>query len=200
MYRDEICERQDRRVVRSKRAIVQAFERLLLERPLEEITVSAIAREAGVDRKTFYQHYGSIDGLIDAIAAEAVGYVLDAVEEARSAADGGDDERFSMFFSRVNEVVCRDIAVSRRYFESVPTDKLLEHMREPFARGIIERRLLARDVPDAYVECCTSYVLGGLIAAYRSWLLSNRSMPIEEMVSMVGILVEHGAAGFEGSL
>ena len=31
MYRDEICERQDRRIVRSKRAIVQAFERLLLE-------------------------------------------------------------------------------------------------------------------------------------------------------------------------
>lgn len=52
----------DRRVVRSRRLIIDAFERLLLKESLEDITVSAIAREADIDRKTFYQHFGSIDG------------------------------------------------------------------------------------------------------------------------------------------
>lgn len=44
----------DRRVVRSRRLIIDAFERLLLKESLEDITVSAIAREADIDRKTFY--------------------------------------------------------------------------------------------------------------------------------------------------
>ena len=43
--------RIDRRIVRSRTAILSAFERLLMEKPLADITVSAIAREANVDRK-----------------------------------------------------------------------------------------------------------------------------------------------------
>ena len=42
----------DRRAVRSRRLIVSAFERLLVARPFERITVSAIAQEADVDRKS----------------------------------------------------------------------------------------------------------------------------------------------------
>ena len=73
-------ERVDRRVRRSRRAIVAAFDRLITEVPLEQVTVSAIAREADVDRKTFYQHFGSVDGLLDAIAEDVVTGLLDDVE------------------------------------------------------------------------------------------------------------------------
>ena len=52
--------RIDRRIVRSRNAILSAFERLLMEKPLADITVSAIAREANVDRKTFYVHLSLI--------------------------------------------------------------------------------------------------------------------------------------------
>ena len=74
--------RVDRRVRRSRRAIIEAFERLIMEEPLERITVSRLAREADVDRKTVYQHFGSIEGLLDAIAEEAVSELLDKVEDA----------------------------------------------------------------------------------------------------------------------
>ena len=59
--------RLDRRIVRSRNAILSAFERLLMEKPLADITVSAIAREANVDRKTFYVHFGTVDGLLDGL-------------------------------------------------------------------------------------------------------------------------------------
>ena len=36
--------RLDRRIVRSRNAILSAFERLLMDKPLADITVSAIAR------------------------------------------------------------------------------------------------------------------------------------------------------------
>ena len=72
-------EHVDRRVRRSRRAIVAAFDRLITEVPLEQVTVSAIAREADVDRKTFYQHFGSVDGLLDAIADDVVTGLLDEV-------------------------------------------------------------------------------------------------------------------------
>lgn len=64
--------RLDRRIIRSRNAILSAFERLLMEKPLADITVSAIAREANVDRKTFYVHFGTVDCLLDAIAVDVV--------------------------------------------------------------------------------------------------------------------------------
>ena len=74
--------RTDRRIVRSRRAIIEAFGRLLEERDIDKITVSAIAREANIDRKTFYVHFGTIDGLLDALAEDLVQTIVDEVEEA----------------------------------------------------------------------------------------------------------------------
>ena len=75
--------RLDRRIVRSRNAILSAFERLLMEKPLADITVSAIAREANVDRKTFYVHFGTVDGLLDAIAVDAVAATPTSVRSER---------------------------------------------------------------------------------------------------------------------
>ena len=72
--------RVDRRVRRSRRAIIEAFDRLIMDEPIDQISVSLIAREADVDRKTFYQHFGSVDGLLDAIAEDVVTELLDKVE------------------------------------------------------------------------------------------------------------------------
>ncbi len=73
--------RLDRRIVRSRNAILSAFERLLMEKPLADITVSAIAREANVDRKTFYVHFGTVDGLLDAIAVDVVEMIVELGRE-----------------------------------------------------------------------------------------------------------------------
>ena len=128
----------DRRVVRSRRLIIDAFERLLLKESLEDITVSAIAREADIDRKTFYQHFGSIDGLIDYVVAEEVERVLDDVERARDERGSADTEQdLHAFLKSVNEVMCRDIVLNRRFFEGIPADRLIERRRQPFERRII---------------------------------------------------------------
>ena len=60
--------------------MMAAFDRLIMEVPFDQITVSAIAREADVDRKTFYQHFGTVDRLLDAIAEDVVSELLDEVE------------------------------------------------------------------------------------------------------------------------
>ena len=85
--------RLDRRIVRSRNAILSAFERLLMEKPLADITVSAIAREANVDRKTFYVHFGTVDGLLDAIAEDVVEMIVDSVELTLASLGDNPNER-----------------------------------------------------------------------------------------------------------
>ena len=162
--------REDRRVRRSRKLIVQAFERLLGERPYAQITVSAIAREADIDRKTFYQHFGSIDGLLAALADMLAEQVLDQVAaelgEAGAAPDG--ERALHVFFRALTEHFEQGAARDRSYAERIPFDVLYGHLTRAFERQIVRRGLLDEAVGPGERDASLAFILGGLFSLFRS--------------------------------
>ena len=57
----------DRRVIRTKKAIREAFAKLLTEKDINDITISDIAELADINRKTFYNYYDGIYQVVDEI-------------------------------------------------------------------------------------------------------------------------------------
>ena len=57
----------DRRVVRTRKAIREAFFKLMENQDYHKITIASVAREADIDRKTFYLHYRSVSDLVDEV-------------------------------------------------------------------------------------------------------------------------------------
>jgi AcrR family transcriptional regulator len=57
-------ETQDRRVQRTRQALLGAFFGLVLERRYGEIKVADILERAGVGRSTFYEHFSSKDAIL----------------------------------------------------------------------------------------------------------------------------------------
>ena len=55
------AKKADRRVIRTRSAIRKAFTDLLAETAYNKITITALAKRADVDRKTFYTHYSSVE-------------------------------------------------------------------------------------------------------------------------------------------
>lgn len=186
---------QDRRVRRSRRAMMDAFDRLIMATPFERITVSAVAREADVDRKTFYQHFGTVDGLLDAIVEDVVSELLDEVE--RASAGGG--EELAAFFDALARHLSRDLVLRQRYCEHIPVDLLFEHLARPLASQVMERGLVRGDVSDAELEMLLSFGLGGLFSTYRWWLLSDRELTLDELTRRAVTLLEGGAEALLGS-
>ncbi len=189
--------REDRRVRRSRKLIVQAFERLLGERPYAQITVSAIAREADIDRKTFYQHFGSIDGLLAALADVLAEQVLDQVAaelgEAGAAPDG--ERALHVFFRALAEHFEQGAARDRRYAERIPFDVLYGHLTRAFERQIVRRGLLDEVVGPGERDASLAFILGGLFSLFRSWLLAERPCSAEEVAAIACTLTERGLAG-----
>lgn len=190
----------DRRVRRSRRAMMGAFDRLIMTTPLDEISVSAIAREADVDRKTFYQHFGTIDGLLDAIAEEVVSELLDEVELAMAARlDEGEGLRpLQAFFEVITERLSRNETLQQSYFEHVPAELLFDRLARPLTRQIVERGFVGGDLENECLEMLLTFELGGLFSLYRWWLLSDRSVPLSEMTRCAGVLVEGGVTPLLG--
>lgn len=188
------AKRVDRRVLRSRKAIIDAFDRLLEEKSLDQITVSAIAREANIDRKTFYVHFGTIDGLLDALAEERVDEILDVMENALSTAapDMELDVAVASFFDIVNQVVRTTLVESVCRREAFPAGELLSRVLKCFKQKLIERDFLYLNIPLDLLEYHLSFILGGIISIYRSWINSDRSVSVEQVSQIANDLIMHG--------
>lgn len=197
----ETKKRVDRRVARSRRAIVAAFDRLLEDNELDQITVSAIAREADIDRKTFYVHFGTIDGLLDALAEERAEEVVDAMEQA--CRDAGPEEEIEHaiqgFFELANRMVRTRLVENCCRMKSVPAEELLMRAREPFQRKLIEREMIVSRLPPEVLEYYLSFLFGGILSIYRTWILSDRSMPLERVSEMANELIVGGLSSLDVS-
>ena len=196
--------RLDRRIVRSRNAILAAFERLLMEKPLADITVSAIAREANVDRKTFYVHFGTVDGLLDAIAADVVELIVDSVEKTLAAAGDDTSERAlgaaATFFKTINEALCNNLMLNRQLIENIPLDDFMARLRVPLEREIAERDLLPQGLKDEMFEYYLAFLLSGIIGIYRTWALSDGSVPIERVSAVANDLTLNGLSSLVSRL
>lgn len=196
--------RLDRRIVRSRNAILSAFERLLMEKPLADITVSAIAREANVDRKTFYVHFGTVDGLLDAIAVDVVEMIVDSVEKTLSSMGSDTNERALgaavSFFKTVNEALCNNLVLNRQSIENIPLDDFMARLRVPLEREIAERDLLPEGLKDEMFDYYLAFLLSGIIGIYRTWALSDGSVPIERVSAVANDLALNGLSSLESKL
>lgn len=70
---------EDKRVVRTREALSQAFLDLVAERDYEAITVADVIARADVGRSTFYQHYSSRDDLLAAVMEGGFAALADTV-------------------------------------------------------------------------------------------------------------------------
>ncbi len=196
--------RLDRRIVRSRNAILSAFERLLMDRPLADITVSAIAREANVDRKTFYVHFGTVDGLLDAIAVNVVETIVDSVEKTLASMDGNTNERAlgaaATFFKTINEALCNNLVLNRQLIENIPLDDFMTRLRAPLEHEISERDLLPHGLKDEMFDYYLAFLLSGIIGIYRTWALSDGLVSIERISEVANNLTLNGLSSLESRL
>ena len=72
----------DLRIVKTKKAIINAFLALRAKRPLEKITVKELCEMAMVNKSTFYSHYGDIYELSDTLENEVVLSVIQSMDHS----------------------------------------------------------------------------------------------------------------------
>ena len=67
-----MAKRPSKYVTRTDEVVKQALLKLLAEKPLAEVTVSELAREAHISRSTFYEHFGNPSDAYDALVADVM--------------------------------------------------------------------------------------------------------------------------------
>jgi AcrR family transcriptional regulator len=166
----------DARQRRSRERLHQAVLRLAEERPVTQVSVSELAREAGVHRSTFYEHASSVDDLL----RQALMVDLDALRERLLVDDTVDVAEVATEVTvGVMRHIQQHIAIYRRdlaYTSEVGLRSMLgAHFLES-GRLLLELTRKRIEVPgtgvsrDVAADIAARMVADGTVGAIAGWL------------------------------
>lgn len=188
MSRDFDVPCTDRRVRRTWHAIHSAFRALVARDGFRNITVSALAREANIDRKTFYLHYRGLDDLM----AEEIRQIADQVAAALMPVSKGSAMAVNLreTLERVADLLLADREFFRSVFAEAPLDRVVEALVPAIRSRVIAQGVLPAFRDTAALDNLIRFYVGGVGAVFFHWFLGeDGGRDIDGMVDDVRRLV-----------
>lgn len=110
----------DKRQIKTRRAIFQAFNELLAEKSYSDITVQDIIEKADIGRGTFYAHFGKKDDLLNELSRDVFNSVFECKCDGECIHDK--DEKKHDFKSMVEHTLVHIKAVREKFYNLFQCD------------------------------------------------------------------------------
>ena len=182
----------DRRVLKTKRAIRNAFAKLMVEKDINDITIIELAETADINRKTFYNYYSGVYQVVEDIEndiSQSYEVLLGDIEFSKTMeAPYSLFERFSILINMDPEFFC--------YMLSMNGNKaLITRIMNLLKNKTREKMVSQLDVEEYRAEIMIDYILSGMLSVYQHWFNSDKSVPIEEVTQIISTMSWGGVNG-----
>lgn len=168
----------DRRILKTKHAIYNAFVELLSETEINHITITDISKKADINRKTFYNYYSDIYEVMEEIENMTVDTFikrLDTIEFTNMT------DFLTQVFVEFTEIINSDLDFFSHLFKtnnrSILIVKIVEAIKEYIRKRIEEKQVLDLEkfnlVADFYIP--------GILSVYMNWFMNNHNISIEKL-------------------
>lgn len=151
----------------TKRALEQSLKNLLLQKPLNKITISDIADDCGINRMTFYYHFKDIYDLVEWSCQE---------DAAKALAGKKTYETWQQGFEQIFEAVLANKPFIMNVYHSVSREQVenyLYRITYDLLEGVVEEQaqgMSVRQEDKAFIATLYKYMFVGLML---DWIKSD---------------------------
>ena len=173
----------DRRTIKTKKAICRAFAELLVEKELHKITVKEIIEKADISRVTFYNHYLDVYDLHDKFEESIMLEMASLVLELESLP-------YSEVFSKIIGFVDENRAAFRMIFSPNGTNKMRFRMGT-LLEGLLRQIYFEKNegaAGDRNVDYMIYYRAQGMILVIQKWVLDDFKESAEVITKIMTVL------------
>ena len=174
----------DLRTIRTKNAIHNAFQEMAANTDIEHITVKELAELAGINRKTFYSHYDSIEALEQELLRELIG-------EIRRIIGNEQPHEFRDTLGNIYRFFCA-LPVWYRNLICAKESTLGQQLFMELTDGYLSRYKNGVDPARMKEYMKLRYIAAASIELFRTWHESCNTMPVEEFVATATGLICYG--------
>ena len=168
----------DRRIQKTRKAILSAFEELLSEKRYEQITVQNIIDRADIGRSTFYAHFETKDELLKALCTDIFEHVFS--EEIMSE-EKHDFSHHSTFRDRLTHILyhLQEKQQSiKGLFSGECGEIFLRYLKE-YLYQVFDKHIVVKDnIPHDYAM---DMAVGSFAETVRWWLKGHSDYTPEQM-------------------
>lgn len=164
----------------NEQEIKAAFFEILKENPNGNVTVKSICEKTGMNRSTFYAHFGDVYEVAESTEREL------ADEFTEMFSEKSDDA--SIPFSHRSFCVLISFLKQHREFYSVKSERFFPNYGN--VSGLLERmtdrgKMQLRDVDSAEKRRCLAFFMSGLCGILRHWLDEGCKTDTDELADVI---------------
>lgn len=168
----------------TKRALEESLKHLLLQKPLNKITINDITEDCGVNRMTFYYHFQDIYDLVEWSCEEDAKRALAGKKTYQTWQEG-----FLNIFHAVEE----EKPFVMNVYRSVSREKLetyLYQATQGLLMGVVEEQSAGMDIPQSDKEFIATFYKYGFVGIMIDWIEHDMKEDPEEIVDRLGRAIQ----------
>ncbi|MDF3000622.1 MAG: hypothetical protein K0Q48_741 [Bacillota bacterium] len=189
---DHKKEQMDKRCRKTRKAIKLALIKMMSEKELSDITITEIAEDADINRKTFYSHYRDLYDVLDEIENDLVGKIFQILDHADLLKSIHNPyPLFHQITSEINE----DIEFYSLLVQSKDYNNLMDKIKAILKERFLELCQNTVQMEKEILSFTIDFITSGLTSVYREWVRSDNRISLEQLTRSLSTLI---VSGFNG--
>ena len=167
----------------TKRALAESLKKLLLEKPLDRITVSDITEDCGVSRMTFYSHFKDVYDLIE----------WTWLQEAERALDGQKTyDTWQQGFLQIFQLVQENRAFVMNLYHSISREQVeryLYRLTYQLLIGVVEEKSAGMSVRDEDKKFIADFYKYAFVGLMLDWIRGGMKGEPQVLIDRLSVLI-----------
>ena len=184
--------RNDRRVERTRNAIINAFKEMIIEKDFNEITIKELAERANINRKTFYLHYESMEEILFDVTVELSEQVFESLNDK-----GFFDPNIigiTPLIETIDELINSNYELTRKLISANSYHFFSRNIKDLIKDSVIRKIKKHIDMSEYKMNLVGDYIASGLSKLLKDWF-ENPQITINEVSTFASNLIYGGIKG-----
>lgn len=179
--------REDMRVQRTLNAIDTAFEALICEKDYDTISVTELAKRAGINKKTFYRHYPSLHDLLAAFQERYAATYIQLIQQYQLPDELDKIQQCFFEFSAQQGPAYDKITINQATYSDIRQDMVDMVMAATWSKS--ER---VQQLSNFQKVALLQFIQQTSLTLYRQWIEEGKTTPLETVIATANILTLSG--------
>ncbi len=173
--------RKSRRIARTKERIQNAMLEQLENGELHRISISRLCEKAGINRTTFYNHYGSQEDVLREMSMDYLRNINDVLRGATPSDYQSIYDQVALALRYMEE----HLQLSRLLLNSISGPELPEALMTVSLITETMNTYIPEDTEPRTRRATLTFVLSGIYSLLREWLCSSERISAEEEARLI---------------
>ena len=186
-------DKTDRRVERTRSAIINAFKEMIIEKDFKQITIKELAERADINRKTFYLHYESMEEILFDLSIELSDQIFESLNDRDFF--NPDCYDINILVECIDGIINSNYELTRKIISSDSYRFFSRNIRDLVKDSFIRKIRGKIKVNEYIMNLVSDYVASGFAKVLKDWFEDPGDLSSHDIAQLISALIYNGIMG-----